>query len=388
MSYRVLHVTSGLELRAGGPAVALAGLAAGQQRAGLDVHVVASFREAGVPSVVEQLRQAGVTVVSVGPCTGKFARHPDLLPAVEAAVAAADVVHIHALFEDVQHLAARAARRRGTPYVIRPCGMLDRWSLGHNWLAKRLYMAWRLSRTLREAAAIHYTTDFERRGASHLALATTAIIEPNGIDVDEYAALPTTGSFRSRFHVPANAPLTVFLGRVHPGKGVEPLIRALGSGLLPEAWLAVVGPDSDGYLEKMRLVAHQCGVAERVVFTGLLAGTNRIAALADADVVAQPSDHENFGIAVAEAMAAGKPVIVSPQVGIADDVTAAGAGSVVAAEPRPLAAEIACWLDDAVLRAEAGARGRAFAMQRYDWSDIGRRWCGHYDTLVGRRLAA
>jgi glycosyltransferase involved in cell wall biosynthesis len=388
MSHRVLHVTSGLELRAGGPAVALAGLAAGQQRAGLDVRVVASFREAGMPSVSEQLGQAGVAITSVGPCTGKFARHPDLPAAVQAAVEAADVVHIHALFEEVQHLAAQAARRRGTPYVVRPCGMLDRWSLGHNWLAKRLYMAWRLSRTLREAAAIHYTTDFERRGASHLALAAPAIIEPNGIDLAEFETLPATGSFRSRFHVRADAPLIVFLGRVHPGKGVEPLVRALGSGLLPRAWLAVVGPDSGGYLETMRAIAHRCGVADRVVFTGLLAGPERISALVDADVAAQPSDHENFGIAVAEAMAVGRPVIVSPQVGIADDVTAAGAGGVVAAEPRALAAEIARWLDDAALRAAAGARGRAFAMQRYDWSDIGRRWRGHYDTLVGRRLAA
>jgi len=387
MTCRVLHVISGLNLHSGGPAVALAGLAIGQKRAGLTVSVVASYRAGREPQLDAELRREGVDVACVGPCHGHLARAPDLPAAVAAGVEAADIVHIHSLFEEVQYLAATCARARGKPYVIRPCGMLSTWSLRRSWLKKRLYMTWRLSSMLRSAAALHYTTHFEHRAAGRLALRPPTIVEPNGVDLSDYVTLPTRGAFRARFDIPPTAPLVTFLGRVHPGKGVEHLVRALGSGGVPNATLAVVGPDSGGHLAAMQSLATRIGVADRVVFTGLLSGQERIAALVDADVFSLPSDHENFGIAVAEAMAAGAPVIVSPDVGLADDVMAAAAGSVVGSEPGTLAPELARWLGDPTMCRAAGKRGRAFAMQHYDWYDIGRRWSGHYASLLGRPLA-
>jgi glycosyltransferase involved in cell wall biosynthesis len=382
MSIRVLHVTSGLDLGSGGPAVALAGLVEGQQSAGIDVRVVASYRPEREPQLDEPMRRKGVAVTCVGPCRGRFARHPDLAAAVAAGVESADIVHIHALFEDVQHLAATCALQRGKPYVIRPCGMLDRWSLRRRWLAKKLYMTWRLSSMLRAAAAIHYTTRFEQLGASPLRLERPSIVEPNGVNIVDYEHLPAAGVFRKRFNVPGHSPLVAFLGRVHPGKGVDHLVRAIATAQLSNVTLAIIGPDSGGYLETIRSLANRCGVADRVLFTGLLKGQDRIAGLVDAAVFAMPSEHENFGIAVAEAMATGTPVIVSPEVGIADDVTAAGAGAVVPLHYKPLSAEIARWLTDPVLRAEAGERGRAYAFARYDWNQIGRRWGGHYAELL------
>lgn len=388
MTIRVLHVISSLDLRTGGPAVAVEGLAIGQQRAGLDTRVVATFREGESRHLEERMRGEGISVTRVGPCSGRLVRHHGLGAVIDESVAAVDVVHVHALFEEVQHLAARSARLRGTPYVVRPCGMLDRWSLRQNWFVKRAYMAWRLTRMLREAAAIHYTTELERQGAAHLTLAPRAIVESNGVNLAEHEALPAPGAFRDRHGVPRGAPLVLFVGRVHPGKGVELLVPALAACGVAEARLAVVGPDSEGYLARMRLLAERCGVADRVVFTGLLGGAERVAALVDADVFALPSEHENFGIAVAEAMAAGKPVIVSPQVGIAADVTSAGAGGVTPLEAPALGAELTRWLCDATLRSAAGARARAFALVRYNWNDIGRRWRGHYESLLARPVAA
>jgi len=384
----VLHVTSGLDIRSGGPAVSLAGLATGQNRAGLRVEVLATYRAGCEEGLEQQMRKDGVAVRCVGPCTGRFARCRDLNAAVATSVRNADVVHIHALFEEVQYLTAKYARERGIPYIIRPCGMLDPWSLRRNWLAKRLYMAWRLSRMLQSAAAIHYTTNFERQEAGQLALPNRTIVEPNGVDLTEYATLPPEGAFRGRFGIPVDAPLVTFLGRVHPGKGVEHLVKAIAAGSLARARLAIVGPDSAGHLADMRSLAASLGVADRVVFTGLLRGAERISALVDADVFALPSDHENFGVAVAEAMAAGTPVIVSPEVGIADDVTMAGAGAVVASNATTLAAEVTRWIDDPNLRATAGSRGRSFAMRQYDWSEIGRRWSGHYASLLRQPLSA
>lgn len=384
MTIRVTHAISSLDLRAGGPAVALAGLARGQREAGLDVSVVATFRANAACDVAHNLRAEGVNVEMVGPCRGPLCGHPDLRSVVERAVGNADIVHVHALYEEVQHLAARAAARLGKPYIVRPCGMLDAWSMRRQRLKKLIYMAWRLRRNLDLASAIHYTTEKERQWSGYLRLQSPAIVEPNGVQIDDFRTLPGRGSFRSRFPVVGDRPTVVFLGRIHPGKGVEHLIPALAACSVKDARLVVVGPDSGAYGAAMRRLAETCGVADRVVFTGLLRGIDRVAALVDADVFALPSDHENFGIAIAEAMAAGLPVVISNEVGIAADVVAADAGSVVPGDPARIAIELTRWLNDPTMRRQAGERGRQFAFDRYDWAHIGRRWASHYDELLRR----
>jgi len=382
MSLRVVHTISSLDLRSGGPAVALAGLARGEREAGLDVSVLATFRDDATCDLVQSLQRAGIPVDMVGPCHGALCRHPDLRPTVDRMVGAADIVHVHALYEEVQHLAARTAARMGKPYVIRPCGMLDAWSLRHQRLKKALYMAWRLRKNLDRAAAIHYTTEMERVGSSHLELRPVVIVEPNGVFLDDFRMMPPRGSFRLTQPTVGDHPMIVFLGRVHPGKGVEHLIPALAACHPREARLVVVGPDSANYTTAMRRLAETCGVADRVVFTGLLRGADRVAALADADVFALPSDHENFGIAAAEAMAAGLPTIVSDEVGLAADVKASGAGSVVPRDPARIATELTRWLASPTMRQQVGERGRRFAFDRYDWAHIGHRWADHYTTIL------
>ena len=204
----------------------------------------------------------------------------------------------------MQYLAARACRAIGRPYVFTPHGMLDSWSLRQRWAKKRLYRWLRLDRELRGAAAFHTTSDAERREVEALGLGPRVIVEPLGIDMAEFEALPPRGTFRARYPQIGDRPLVVFLGRVHPGKGVEYLIPALGATRVRDVVLAVVGPDSKGYLAEMRKLADTHGVAERVLFTGMAVGAERIPPLVDADLFALPSDHENFGVSAVEALAA------------------------------------------------------------------------------------
>src|SRR5947209_8169935 len=114
---RILHVISGLDPQNGGPTTALVGLAAAQVEAGLDVTILATWKVPDGLPVADALRAKGVNVIHVGPATGKLSRHPTLRAHAVAAVAAADVVHVHALWEEVQHQAMRAAQRQGVPYV-------------------------------------------------------------------------------------------------------------------------------------------------------------------------------------------------------------------------------------------------------------------------------
>lgn len=379
---KVLHVISGIDPRGGGPAEALRGLALAQTAAGLNVRVLATFARGDELGFARVLEARGVTVRLVGPTRGPLARHPDLVAVTGEAVAAADVVHIHALWEEVQHQAARACRLLGKPYLIRPCGMLDPWSLRQGRLKKALYLLWRLRRHLNAATALHFTSDAERDGTARLRLRAPAVVEPNGIDISEYAHLPPRGTLRHRWGVPEGRPVLLFLGRLHPKKGLDLLLPAFAP-LAEVATLVVAGPGEDVYRGKLEAEAARLGIAEKVLFTGMLLGSDKLAAFADADLFVLPSYQENFGIAVAEAMAAGLPVVISDQVNIQAEVLAAGAGGVVPTEVGALTAELTRWVHDAGLRRAAGARARAFAFGRYDWAAIADRWVGHYQRLVG-----
>lgn len=384
---RVLHVISSINSESGGPSAALLGLAMAQQRIGLSVQVVSTFRPGQDNSAASTMRASGVGVELIGPAPGRLARHPGTQPALEKAIAGSNVVHIHALWEDIQHLAASVARRREVPYVFRPCGMLDPWSLSQNRWMKKLYLTWRLRRDLNGAAAIHYTADAERDGAAALKLRPPGIVEPNGVDLEAYRDLPARGAFRHRFGIDPQRPLLLFLSRIHPKKGLDLLIPAFaevvandqpGEGPL----LALVGPDHDGYRVTVERLIAQHGVADRVIWTGMLQGADKVQAYVDSDLFVLPSYQENFGIVVAEAMAAGLAVVISDKVNLDRDVLSAGAGGVVPLDAPRLASEIVTWLRNSVMRQRAARAARSFAFERFDWASIAARWADGYQKIL------
>jgi len=365
----------------------LTGLSKALTAQGLDVTVAATWQETTGFPVADDLRANGVKVRHIGQATGKLSRHPQLAAITDELVGGADIVHIHALWEEIQHCAARSAQRRGIPYVITPHGMLDPWNMSRGWLTKRLYLALRLRRNLNRAAALHFATDLERQAVGRLGLTAPCLVEPFGLDLREFAALPPTGTFRGHYPLLAGRPLIVFLGRIHAGKGLELLIPAMAHVLPAQSALVVVGPDGDGYRAVAEAMVKRHRLQDRVVFTGMLHGPDRIAALADADLAAQPSYHENFGISVAEALAAGTPVVVSDQVYLHTLITRAGVGGVVRTSVPELAAELSRWLGNSSLRQAAAKAARAFAFEHFDWNRIARHWMVHYRDIVERALA-
>src|SRR5437868_2460012 len=192
---RILHAISGINRENGGPPVVLAGLAAAQVRAGLDVSIVATWTTNPCPDVVAELETKGIEVMHIGPARNPMSRHSEIAPALERLVAEADVVHVHAMWEEIQHAACRTAWRARAPYVMTPHGMLDPWNMSNGWHKKRLYLAWRMRANLGRAAALHFATTIERDAVARLGIVRPAIVEPFGIDVEEFANLPAPGSF-------------------------------------------------------------------------------------------------------------------------------------------------------------------------------------------------
>jgi glycosyltransferase involved in cell wall biosynthesis len=151
---------------------------------------------------------------------------------------------------------------------------------------------------------------------------------------------------------------------------------------MSDARLVLVGPDDEGLQAGLEELAASRGIRERVVFTGLLRGTDKLAALAAADLWALPSLTENFGVAVLEALAAGVPVVLSPTVNIAGALDEAGAAVVSERTPEVFAGAISELLVDHDRRAALGERGRAFAA-RFDTVALAPRWAELYRSAAG-----
>lgn len=361
----------------------LSGLAAAQQRAGLDVSIVATWTSDPCPDVVAQYESNGIRVTHIGPATNPMSRHPHTAKLLEQLIEQVDVVHVHAVWEQIQDLACRKAWHRGTPYVVTPHGMLDTWNMANGYWKKRLYLHLKLKADLKRAASLHFATARERDEVARLGLGGRSIVEPFGLDVSQFADLPAPGTFRAKFPQVGDRRIILFLGRLDYGKGLELLIPAFAQATAgADAALVIVGPDShSGYRRTVEQMIDQAGIRDRTVLTGMLTGPDKLAALVDAYVLAHPSFHENFGIVVPEALACGCPAIVSDQVYLHPRVTDAGVGAVVETTIDSVASELRRWLADPALRADKAARARAFALAEFDWTDIGQRWVDHYRSL-------
>jgi glycosyltransferase involved in cell wall biosynthesis len=286
-----------------------------------------------------------------------------------------DVVHVHALFSYATIPGCRAARRAGVPYVMRPLGTLDAWSLGQKPWKKAPYL-WLIERThLAHAAAIHATSESEAEAVRALGYGDKVRVIPLGV--------PLPGAMEQH-KVESNAPTRLlFLSRLHPKKGLPLLLDAVGQAraLGSRVELVIAGDGPQAYRSELEARVQALGLGAVVRFAGHVDGDAKRRLFADADIFVLPSKQENFGIAVAEALAAGLPVIVSDQVAIADDVTRARAGRVVPLSRDALAAAIMEFSADAAERSAMGRRGATLARNRYSWAETARALLALYAEL-------
>ncbi|MEM1108513.1 MAG: glycosyltransferase [Planctomycetota bacterium] len=385
MSSRVLHVIPTLDVLAGGTTAAVAGMAAAQADAGLGVSVLATFADPQAETFAPALSDQGVDVSLLGPSSGSLRRHADLPATLRQKIGEADVVHIHGLWEEPQHLAFGISRELGRPTVLSPHGMLDRWSLSQSRIKKQVYLAWRLRRNLRRADAFHFTTEEERRSVERFGFPGKPLVVPLGLDLGEFDPLPDAGRFRQRFPKLGDRPYALFLSRLHHKKGLELLLPAFAKvhEANPDWRLVVAGPpESPEYLSSLQSLTKEIGLIEdeHVFFVGMQRGVERVEAMADAAFFVLPSYQENFGIVVAEAGAAGLPLVVSEHVNLASFVESHGLGVITKQDVESLSHDLNGVVGRTDLE-ELGRRAREVVFEQFDWRNLGARWDQLYADL-------
>jgi glycosyltransferase involved in cell wall biosynthesis len=384
---RLLHVVPSYlpAWRHGGPIRAVHGLCAALVRRGHDVTVVTT--DIDVPAYLPRSAAVDLDGVRViySPLSWprRLYRSPALGRAAAEHVRRQDVVHLHSMFLWPTAVAARIARRAGVPYVLAPRGMLVRELVRRRGqLRKTLWLRLVERKTLAGAAALHATTALEAEEARRFGFALPPIeVVPNGVeDEPDDPTVPLAGPVAAALR---RQPLVLFLGRLSWKKGLEPLVASLAH--VPEATLAIAGGDDEGIRPRLETLAGEMGVGDRVVFTGPVGGVERIALLHRSAVLALTSCSENFGNSVLEAMAAGTAVLVTPGVGLAEEVRRSGAGLVADGQPAALGGALREILASDERRAAMGRAGRAAVAERYGWDEAAAGAERIYEQVVSPR---
>lgn len=374
---KVVVTIAALNPEHGGPARTLPALCLALTQLGVEIEII-TVGEHGRP--VDAAVGQGLNVTTISTSAGRY--HPrSWRRAFESAVlralgGRADVVlYDLGLWLPSNHFASEVAAKTRIPRVVSPRGMLSREALSVSRWKKRV--AWHLyqRRDLRRASVFHATSAAEAKDFRAVGLTQPIAVVPNGVD------LPLASSGHTTDGEPRTA---LFLSRLHPIKGLRDLVTAWAR-VRPKGWqLVVAGPDENGHRVEIEKLATSLRVHEDLTFTGSVDNQKKWELLQQADFFVLPSYSESFGLVIAEALAAGVPVITTR------------------ATPWKEIETVACgwWIDTgvealvpALLAAmgktpeelhDMGQRGRNLVQNGYSWQNAAKMILPVFEWLIGR----
>ncbi len=384
---RILHVIPWLAPRYGGPAISVPQASVALAERGHHVEIVTTTADR--PGVLDvpagrliDWAGAAATFHPISTPRAYVTSWP-MLADLRRRASTFDIVHIHYLYRFHGLAAAAVARSQGIPYVIQAHGSLDPWHRRQKRRAKDLYHAVIEDSIIRGAGAMLCTSPREERSIRDLGYTLPTWVIPIGIDADELRA-PGVPDFAAATGTGVDARVVTFLGRISAKKGVPLLVESFRStaAAFPRAHLVIAGPDDEGIGRGLTPMIADAGLADHVSFLGVVGGPEKRALLQRSDVFVLPSADESFGIAVAEAMAVGCPVVVSPDVAIEDVVRASGAGLVVERDPAAIAHAIATILSEPARAAAMGEAGRRAVDEHFSWPIVAAQAEAMYEAIV------
>jgi glycosyltransferase involved in cell wall biosynthesis len=290
----------------------------------------------------------------------------------EARAGRVTLLHNHSLWMMPNVYPGAVARKYDIPLVVAPRGTFSAYAFASGSIAKRAFWPLLQRPALAAVTCFHATGQAECADVRRMGYRQPVAVIPNGIDVPPYAQVADN---RIR--------TLLYVGRLHPEKGIEYLLHAWAAVFprFPDWQLRLVGPDIGSYSAKLKTLSEKLNL-RRVLFAGPLYGTEKQQAYRDAELLALPSPSENFGVAVAEALAAGRPVITTTgtpwQALIREQ---AGWWVEVGVDPLVGALTDALGQSPSVL-AQRGQRGREWMTREFSWQSVGLRMEQCYRWIV------
>jgi glycosyltransferase involved in cell wall biosynthesis len=299
-----------------------------------------------------------------------------------------DLVYVSAIWQWLGLSTSLICTTQKVPMVVGIHGSMDKALLRKGQTKKIIFWYLLLKKALTRASALHLTTEHERRESAQLLFNFRSFIVPNSLDCGYFRPMKQYRStFRKHYNIPSIAPLLITVGRADPGKRIDLLIRALVS--IPDLYLLIVGPEMCNLTIAWKGLAEAMGVSERIIWTGHLAGEELLTAYGAADIFSLISNSENFGMVVAEAMACGLPILVSPRVGVWDEIKDDAVGMAVGPDSEAIATVLSDFINRRSLWAAWGGNGIRVSKRRFANDKVADLMVQAFrDVLTGTRTGA
>jgi glycosyltransferase involved in cell wall biosynthesis len=372
----IVHVVAGLGRSQGGPSYSIPRLCAAQREAGAEIRLCAVESPGDEPLTDVEAELWRHDYANV-PVVGKLRASRSLRSHLESVVPAAAVVHVHGIWLMPNVDAGIVAGRNNRPLVVSPRGMLAPEALRISRNRKRLFWKFLQEAAYAKAAVWHATCEAEADEIRNFGVRAPVAVIPNGVDIPSVA-----GPRRQAPHAAPRCKTLLFLGRVHPKKALPLLVQAWAqvSGEFNDWRLRIVGPDENGHAAELKALIKKLGV-ERISIEPPLFEALKAEALSDASIFILPTLNENFGVAVAEALAAGTPAIVTKGAPWSGLVTE-DCGWWVDHGLAPLASAMRAAMRTTPAELQAmGDRGRAWVARDFTWTRVATDMLAVYDWL-------
>ena len=272
-----------------------------------------------------------------------------------------DLIHLHGMWSPILCIAAFIAYRRNIPLIISPHGCLEPWALQNKYFKKQLAMKVYQGAVLRSASLLVATAEQELLSLRHLGLQQPIALIPNGVDVCNIRQVESQNNIKT----------FLFLSRVHPKKGLLDLVEAWAIVRQPGWRIVIAGGDEEGYRARVESLIIEKGLESEFEFSGFVSGTRKQSCFEQADVFILPTYSENFGIAIAEALANQLPVITTTGAPWSELVQHRCGWWVepgVLGISKALSDAMACEQSELI---DMGKRGRQLVIDKYSWDKVG-----------------
>ena len=376
---KVLHVIPSVSPKRGGPSQTIRLMGRGLMQAGVEVHVATTDDDgSGRASCAlnEPLCLPDGTFWHFSRELRSYTVSRPLCLWLGQHVQDFDLIHIHSLFSYPTTVTAHWARRRGVPYVVRPLGSLTLRGIRrrHRWL-KRLSVEAVERRILRGATWVHFATELEREDAGWLKMSTPSRVIPNPV------IAPPRHLRESRA-----GQTILFLSRLDPIKGLDLLLPAFAHAChrLPAARLIVAGTGESEFVTRLRAMADSLPNRNQVEWAGFVDGPRKEQLFQRADLFVLPSYSESFGMAAAEAMSHGLPILASDKVGISPLIRSYAAGCTVPCRTEEIEEALVALLQNPSRLREMGANGRGAVESELSPVAIGKQLKREYAGSIAR----
>jgi glycosyltransferase involved in cell wall biosynthesis len=386
---RVLHVIPSVAACRGGPSKAVIEMVAHLRNIDVDAEI-ATTNDDGNNELVVDLNKI---IEYKGAPTRFFKRFSPPLSAIrEFAYSGSfrrwlrrhigdyDVIHVHAIFSFCSSFAMYLAKKRGIPYVVRPLGLLQHWSLQQSQAKKQLYLRLLEQASIESASAIHFTAESEMREATQQFHVHGHVI-PLGIEKPAAAKIEREG-LEGLLSIEKPGFTILYLSRIHKKKGLELLMRAIAKIETEDVNLLIAGEGNHAYKTSLRALSKDLKLDDRCFFLGQVEGGIKAALLAHSDLFALTSHSENFGISVLEAMAYGLAPLVSNQVALSTVISEQSLGLTCTLEINDIEQQLRYALTNRDVIASMGQKAKQHAANHYSWPSVANQLKSLYSSIT------